>query len=180
MKKIFEKFLKRNYRDIFLLYSFISSFGFFLLDLLPHFFRNIILKAFLKKMGKSVVIDYKVYMRYMKNIEIGNDVFINRGCQFYTSLDLGKKIIIGNNVKISPNVKFYGAAHDYSDINMPDTADNIVIEDSCWICSDVIVLQGVIVGEGSVVGAGSVVTKDIPRYSIAAGNPARIIKKRLC
>ena len=46
----------------------------------------------------------------------------------------------------------------------------------CWIGFNAIILKGVTVGEGSIVGAGSVVTKDVPPYTIVAGNPARVIR----
>jgi acetyltransferase-like isoleucine patch superfamily enzyme len=166
--------------NIFLLYSYFSTIIFFLLDLLPHFVRNIFFKMFLGKMGRGVMIDYKVYLRYFKNIEIGSNVSINRGCELYTSHPLKRKIILGNNVTISPNVKFYGAAQDYRSKNMPDIADDIIVEDDCWICANSIILQGVTIGKGSVVGAGSIVTRNIPPYSVAVGNPARVIKQRVC
>jgi virginiamycin A acetyltransferase len=54
----------------------------------------------------------------------------------------------------------------------------IKIEEDVWIGSNSVILSGVTIGRGSIIGAGSVVTKDIPRYSIVAGNPARVIKKR--
>ena len=113
---------------------------FVLMDLLPHFLRNIFFKALLGRMGKKVMIDYKVYMRYLKNIELGNRVAINRGCQFYTSAHLGKKIILGNNVIVSPNVRFYGAGHDYEFVELPDIAEDIIVEDGCWICADTTIL----------------------------------------
>lgn len=55
---------------------------------------------------------------------------------------------------------------------------DIVIKDDVWIGYGAIILSGVTVGQGAVIGAGSVVTKDIPPYAIAVGNPARIIKYR--
>jgi virginiamycin A acetyltransferase len=54
----------------------------------------------------------------------------------------------------------------------------IIIEEDVWVGSQSVVLSGVTIGRGSVIGAGTIVTKDIPRYSIAAGNPAVVIKKR--
>lgn len=179
MKQLLYKIIKKYNNDIFMGYSYISTLSAFLLDLLPHFIRNILYRAMLGKMGKDVVIDYKVYMRYLRNIEFGDNVAVNRGCQFYTSVNLGKKIIVGNNVVISPNAKFYGAAHDHKVDGMPDIADNIIIHDDCWICADTSILLGVTVGQGSVIGAGSVVTKDIPPYSVAVGNPARVIGARI-
>jgi acetyltransferase-like isoleucine patch superfamily enzyme len=166
------------YTHAFMLYSFGSTLFTQAMDLLPHFIRNPIYKLLLAKMGKGVMIDYKVYMRYLKNIELGDNVDINRGCQFYTSINLGKKIVIGNNVKISPNVKFYGAAHAHELPGMPDNADDIIVEDDCWICADSTILQGVRIYRGSVIAAGSIVIKDIPPNSLAAGNPARVIRER--
>ena len=53
----------------------------------------------------------------------------------------------------------------------------IVIEDDAWIGMNCIILKGVTVGRGAVVGAGSVVTKDVPPWTLVAGNPARVIKE---
>ena len=56
-------------------------------------------------------------------------------------------------------------------------AKPIVIEDDCWLASNVTVCGGVTIGKECVIGAGSVVTKDIPAGSFAAGNPCRVIRK---
>lgn len=58
------------------------------------------------------------------------------------------------------------------------TKGEIVIEEDVWIGSNSVILSGVKIGRGSVIGAGSIVTKDIPRYSVVAGNPAKIVKMR--
>ena len=178
MNKHLNNYIKKHNKNIFMIYSYISTIGVAFLDLFPHFVRNLFYKALLGKMGKGVLIDYKVYLRYLKNIELGDNVSINRGCQFYTSVNLGRKIIIGNNVVISPNAKFYGAAHDHKRDGMPDIAEDIIVHDNCWICADTTILLGVTIGQGSVIGAGSVVTKDVPPNSIAVGNPARVIGSR--
>lgn len=92
-------------------------------------------------------------------------------------------ITIGNNVMISPRVSIYSENHnfDQSEELLKDqgiTRSYCHIEDNCWIASNSIILAGVTVGKGSVVAAGSVVTKDVPPYSVVAGNPARFLKSR--
>ncbi len=59
-----------------------------------------------------------------------------------------------------------------------DSVKQTIIEDDVWIGNNVLIKSGIKVGIGSVIGAGSIVTKDIPPYSIAAGNPAKIIRMR--
>ena len=88
-------------------------------------------------------------------------------------------IVIGNNVAIAPEVKIFSASHDYQDISLPDYGEGIYIEDYVWIGGGAIILPGVKIGKGSVIGAGSIVTHDIPDWSVAVGNPARVIKKRV-
>ncbi len=55
---------------------------------------------------------------------------------------------------------------------------DIILGDDVWVGINVIICSGITIGQGAVIGAGSVVTKDIPPYSIAVGNPAKVIKKR--
>ena len=56
------------------------------------------------------------------------------------------------------------------------TPKRVKIGSNVWIGSNVTILPGVEIGDGAVVGAGSVVTKNVPEYSIVAGNPAKVIK----
>jgi len=132
-----------------------------------------------KKYGTSNNIDYKTYFRYPSKISIGNKVWINRGCQLYGSFhNKETEIILGNNIALGPNVIIFTATHDYRHLNLPDKAESVVIEDNVWIGGNTTILPGVIIGEGSVIGAGSIVTKSIPPFSIAVGNPAVVIKRR--
>jgi acetyltransferase-like isoleucine patch superfamily enzyme len=55
---------------------------------------------------------------------------------------------------------------------------DVVIDDFVWIGHNVIILPGVKIGRHAIIGAGAVVTRDIPEYAIAAGNPARVIRSR--
>ena len=54
----------------------------------------------------------------------------------------------------------------------------IIVEDDVWIGMNAIILSGVKIGKGAVIGAGSVVSKDIPPYAIAVGNPCKVVKYR--
>ena len=65
-----------------------------------------------------------------------------------------------------------GGKHDWETTN----SSPVIIKKGVWIGARSIVLKGVTIGEGAVIGSGSVVTKDIPPYTINAGNPARVIR----
>ena len=102
-----------------------------------------------------------------------------------TKIGLSNTIIgpvtIGNDIRLAQNITLSGLNHNYEDISLPIHAQGvstapIVIEDETWIGANVVVLAGVTIGKHSVVAAGSIVTKNIPPYSVAAGNPARVLK----
>lgn len=88
------------------------------------------------------------------------------------------EIIFGDNIALGPNVTIFSASHDYKYLNLPDTAKSVVIGDNVWIGGNSTILPGVVVGEGSIIGAGSIVTRSIPPYSVAMGNPAVVVKRR--
>jgi len=91
-------------------------------------------------------------------------------------------IFIEDDVMLGSGVHIYVANHKYDDVTMPIInqghceARTVVLKKGCWIGANVIILKGVTIGKNSVVGAGSIVTKSIPDYCVAAGNPAKIIK----
>ncbi len=102
-----------------------------------------------------------------------------------------EKLSIGNYVSIASNVTFLLGGNHH--VNTPMTfpacklvaggngsfsKGQVVIEDDVWIGYGSIILSGVTIGKGAVIGAGSVVSKDIPPYAIAVGNPVKIIKYR--
>lgn len=160
-------------------YSWITSIGFMMMELLPAYFRKVIFKMILGKWGGGMI-DRHVYFRYPKRISIGKRCAINRGCKFYASAHTDEKINIEirEHVVIGPNVTIFSAGHDPKTINLENTYGKVTIEKDVWIGGNSTVLQGVTIHEGAVIGAGSVVTKDVPPYTINAGVPARVIKKR--
>jgi acetyltransferase-like isoleucine patch superfamily enzyme len=112
-------------------------------------------------------------------IEIGKESRIgpNTAIYGYGSITIGEKVLIaGGTFIIASQHRF-----DDKDIPIKDqgvTHKGIVIGDDVWIGCNCSILDGVTIGSGSVIGAGSLVNRDIPEHSVAAGQPAAIIKKR--
>jgi acetyltransferase-like isoleucine patch superfamily enzyme len=67
------------------------------------------------------------------------------------------------------------SGHHPQQIDLGEQA--VHIESDAWIGGNSIILRGVTIGEGAIIGAGSVVTKDVPSFTIAGGNPARVIRE---
>lgn len=113
---------------------------------------------------------------YGTNIVVGTKVFFNFNC---VVLDCAK-VTIGNNVLFAPSVQIYTATHPINAIERRkwlESAKPITIGSDVWVGGGAIICPGVTIGDRSVIGAGSVVTRDIPSDVIAAGNPARVIRK---
>lgn len=111
-----------------------------------------------------------------KNIELGNNVGINHGVYL-----LGhNKIKIGDNVVLSANCMLLDSGLDVTNFSdkfpVPHIKATIEIKEYSWIGAGAIILPGVTIGKRSIVAAGAVVTKDVPEYTIVAGNPAKVIK----
>lgn len=110
-------------------------------------------------------------------IKIGSDVMFSWGC---TIADNNSHSHVWsereNDVmswKKGVDENKIGAYKDWTNVKK----GKVVIKDKAWIGFNSIILKGVTVGEGAIIGAGSVVTKDVPDWTIVAGNPAKIIRK---
>jgi len=138
--------------------------------------RHSILSKLLGKLGKAPVIEQPFYCDYGYNIEIGDSFYSNVNLVI---LDCGK-VSFGDHVFIGPNVGFYTAGHPLDkDIRNSglEYGYPIKVGSHVWIGAQVAVMPGVTIGEGAVIGAGSVVTKDIPPYVVAVGNPCRVLRE---
>lgn len=141
-------------------------------ELLPNSKKGLYLQG-------PIQFDYGVFTSFGENCYANFNLVILDCCE----------VTIGNNVFFGPNCTVATPIHpmcaeerriqqksDGTLFNY-EYAKPIVIEDDCWLASNVTVCGGVKIGKGSVIGAGSVVTKDIPENSFAAGNPCRVIRK---
>ncbi|MCA9960202.1 MAG: acyltransferase [Anaerolineales bacterium] len=120
---------------------------------------------------------------YGRNIGVGLHVGSNSNIGRYSYIGCSGKIEIGENVMMGPRVGLFAENHKFEQVDIPMKEQGIerkpiIIEDDCWLASSVTVLAGVTIGCGSIIAAGSVVTNDIPPYSVAAGSPAKVIKRR--
>ena len=104
-------------------------------------------------------------------LKIGKGVYVNSNL---LAMARGG-ITIGNYVRVAANVQLISNNHDPYDLNVL-TCKPVEIGDYAWIGAGATILPGVRVGRHAVVGAASVVTKDVPDYAVAVGNPARVIK----
>lgn len=129
--------------------------------------------------------------KYGGRISIGNDCYVGDGTRIWS----GESVRIGNNVLISHNVNIVDT--NSHEIDFKERAERykeliknghwndkgsiitspVIIKDNAWISFNVTILKGVTIGKGAIVGAGSVVTKDVPDWTIVAGNPAKIIRE---
>ena len=110
------------------------------------------------------------------------DVIIGDRTRIGLSNTLIGPVNVGNDVRLAQNVVLSGLNHNYAEIDSPIhkqgvSTKPIVIENESWIGANVVIVPGVTIGKHSIVAAGSVVTKDIPQYAVAAGNPARVLKQ---
>ena len=124
----------------------------------------------------STIEDFVTINNGVGAVVIGNNTRIGMG-----NVIIGP-INIGNNVILAQNIVLSGLNHEYAKPDVPIylqgiTVAQITIEADCWIGANVVVVAGVTIGKHSIIGAGAVVTKSIPPYSVAIGNPAKIIKQ---
>ena len=159
----------------------------------------------LKTFGNNVLISNKCSIYNAQNIVIGNNVRIDDYCVLsagiggiiigsyihigvYTSVIGGGKVILKDFCNISSKVAIYSSNDDYSGEFMTnpmiDTKhtnvkmDSVSIGKHVIIGSGSIILPGVVLNEGCAIGSLSLVKKDIPSFTIYAGNPIKFIKKR--
>ena len=124
----------------------------------------------------EAMINPPFYCDYGSHIHTGKRFFANYNC---TIIDVAN-VIIGDNCQMAPNVAIYTAGHPV----YPDTRNSayeygkeVRIGNNVWIGGNTVICPGVTIGDCCVIGAGSVVTKDIPAWTIAAGNPCRVLRR---
>lgn len=133
-------------------------------------------KMMMEHCGKNVNIEKKAFFSY--KVSLGDYSGIGVNAKIYGRCHIGNYVMMGEDCTIiASNHRF-----DRTDIPMMQQGFSeerpVTIGNDVWIGDRVMILPGVQIGDGCIIGAGSIVTHDVPPYSIAAGNPARVIKHR--
>lgn len=140
----------------------------------PDEVRELLSELFGYNVPASLRVFPPFYTDYGKNIEIGEDVFINACCHFQ---DHGG-VTIGDGCQIGHNVVFATLNHELAPERRNTTRPApIILGKNVWVGSNVTILQGVTIGDNAIVAAGAVVNKDIAANTVAGGVPAKFIKK---
>lgn len=137
--------------------------------------RRFLMRCFGAKIGKGVILRPSMHTQFPWKVTIGDYSWIGDDVVLYS---LGP-IEIGDNVVVSQKSYLCTGSHDYSKNDFPIFYEPIVIENECWLATDVFIGPGVTIGSGTVVGARSSVFKSLPANKICMGSPARILKDRI-
>lgn len=155
------------------------------------FFRNMLIdypRWIVFKIAKNWVVLNRISMRLRpwlwKITGVNINGKVNIAYDVYYDVDSAKMITIEEGAWIAPCVKLLCHRRDMSSYFVGDDYNKlsylfgeIVLKKGCSIGLGSIIMPGVTIGEGAMIGAGSIVTKSIPDWSIAVGNPAKVIKQ---
>lgn len=137
--------------------------------------KRMLLRLFGAKIDSTAVVYSSAKVYYPKNLVMGRYSCLASNVDCYNVAP----IILGDNVTVSQGAFLCTASHDVTDPLHPLITAPIVIEDAVWVAVDAFVGMGVTIGEGAVVGARACVYKDVERWKIIGGNPAKVLKNRM-
>ena len=134
-------------------------------------YQTLLKELFGDNLGEGSYVAAPLSGACVSRIKIGKGVFINSGL---LAMARGG-ITIEDGAQIAANVQLISNNHDPYDLSVL-TCKPVLIKKAAWIGAGASILPGVSIGKHAIVGAASVVTKDVPDYAVAVGNPARVIK----
>ncbi len=149
--------------------AFLDNFG----GDLGFYIRNRVYRMAGVKIANGVKIDRFVLINQPYNLILEKGSGIGRG----SVISAMEELKIGERTLIAPYCCIYDHDHNFPEMLSGYVIKKVEIGKNVWIGAHSIILKGVKIGDNSVIAAGSVVTKSIPPNSIAAGVPAKIIKK---
>jgi maltose O-acetyltransferase len=132
-------------------------------------------KALLGSSPGDAIICPPFHCDYGSHTYVGKCFFANYNC---TILDVAK-VVIGDNVMLAPSVAIYTAGHPIHPATRNsgyEYGKEVTIGDNVWVGGNTVICPGVHIGSNVVIGAGSVVTRDLPDWCVAAGNPCHVLR----
>jgi putative colanic acid biosynthesis acetyltransferase WcaF len=136
--------------------------------------RRVLLRSFGARIARGVHIFPSARIAIPWNLEIGENAAVGDRAILY---NLGM-ITIGAGATISQYAHLCAGTHDHRSASLPLVKPPIAIGEGAWICADAFVGPGVSIGAYAILGARAVATRDVPDWTISAGNPARAIGRR--
>lgn len=143
------------------------------------FFKASLLRVMGARIGRRVTFYPGVWIMTGRQLTVGDDVDLALDVLITSDggVTIGNRVLIGyrtqilsrNHIIPKERLSIFGSGH---------SSRPVVIGDDPWIGGNCVILPGVTIGKGCVIGAGSIVTKSIPDYSIAVGNPAKVVRVR--
>ncbi len=137
--------------------------------------RRFVLRLFGASVGQNVHVHNSTRVTMPWNLTLGDWAAVGEDVLVY---NLGP-ITIGERATVSHRAHLCAGTHDYRDPALPLLKPPVTIGAQAWVCTEAFVGPGVTVGEGAVVGAAAVATRDVPPWTVVAGNPARHVKDRI-
>ncbi len=137
--------------------------------------KCMVLRAFGAKIGEGVTIKPRITINFPWKLTVGNHVWLGEECWLQNL----ERVIIGNNVCISPRAFLCTGSHDNKLSTFDLIVQPITLVVGCWIAAGACVCPGVTVGTHAVLTAGSVTSKRLEPYGIYRGNPAVLVKQRV-
>lgn len=141
--------------------------------------RRKLCSGLFRSAGKNINVEKGAKFGSGCYVSIGDNSGIGVDCQLMGDVSIGRNVMMG------PDVLCITSTHDHSRSDVPMIEQGfteeqpIIISDDVWIGARCTILPGVTIGKGVIIGAASVVTKNLPDYSVAVGNPATVIRSRL-
>ncbi len=142
-----------------------------------------VMRPAFRRVGRRVTFSPFEHFTYPSS-EIGNDVSISVDAHFSAT---HSKLLIGDRVMFGYNVTIMDGDHNIFQLGrymldvqekLPESDLPVCVEDDVWVGTGAIILKGVVIGRGAIIAAGAVVTRDVPRYAILGGIPAKVIRMR--
>jgi acetyltransferase-like isoleucine patch superfamily enzyme len=136
-------------------------------------FRRMLAKRLFATCGRNFIAEEYVRFNFPQNLEVGDDVFLNRG----VFLDTKGGVTLGNYVGLAEDVQVFTHKHSESD-HVVRKYEKVVLKDFVMVNSGAMILPGVTIGEQAIVAARALVHDDVPPNAVVGGVPAKVLRDR--